>query len=68
MHSKAKCLDARAPKSNTGYWGPKLARNVARDSDVRKALHRMGWRVLVVWDCETNDLERLAAKLSRFLQ
>lgn len=66
QHSKAKCLDGRAPKSNIGYWGPKLEGNVARDKRNRAALMKAGWRVLVIWDCETQS-PRLKSKIERFL-
>ena len=53
QHAKARCLDGRRPKSNTGYWNPKLEGNVARDKRNRVALKKAGWDVLVIWDCET---------------
>ena len=67
MHIKATCLDARAPKSNTGYWTPKLARNVARDKEHATKLRRAGWRVLVIWDCETRDINKTAKRIGAFL-
>lgn len=67
MHPKAKCPDARLPKSNTAYWSPKLARNVARDRQHAKALKKLGWRVLVIWDCETRDPLKLGVRLTTFL-
>ncbi len=67
MHPKTTCRDARHPKSNTGYWSPKLARNAARDKEHTSALRKLGWRVLVVWDCETKDEARLGARLNSFL-
>lgn len=67
QHARASCLDGRRPKSNTGYWTPKLLRNVARDRDHRAALRKQGWHVLVVWECEAKDLARLSAKLAKFL-
>ena len=67
LHPKAACLDARVPKSNQDYWRPKLERNVARDKQNRRALARMGWKVLIVWDCETKNEERIARRLQRFL-
>jgi len=67
QHEKASCLDGRAPKSNTVYWGPKLARNVERDAVAQKALEHAGWRVLVIWECETRDLRELEEKIQRFL-
>ena len=67
MHPKKNCLDARAPKSNTGYWTPKLARNVARDKEHAAALRKLGWRVLTVWECEAKNEARLRARLVKFL-
>jgi DNA mismatch endonuclease, patch repair protein len=40
------------PRANSDYWGPKLARNVARDRAVGEALGRGGWEVLRVWEHE----------------
>ena len=44
------CL-GRAPKTNTQYWGPKIAGNRERDVRNEAALVEAGWRVLVVWEC-----------------
>ena len=52
QHAKEDCKDGRQPKSNTGYWSPKLARNVERDASNVAALQAAGWRVLVLWECE----------------
>ncbi|MCP1335163.1 very short patch repair endonuclease [Futiania mangrovi] len=67
QHDKAACLDGRVPKSNTAYWGPKLKRNVERDAAAQKALAEAGWRVLVVWECETRDQCLLESCLQSFL-
>ena len=67
MHPKASCVDARMPKSNTSYWLPKLQRNVARDKQNMRQLSKLGWKILVIWDCETKDLPALQVKVSRFL-
>ncbi|MDB4947516.1 MAG: very short patch repair protein [Gemmatimonadetes bacterium] len=38
------------PKVNTGYWGPKLERNVSRDRTTNEELRGAGWRVLRIWE------------------
>ena len=58
---------ARAPKTNEGYWRAKIARNVARDEKHRVALADMGWRSLVIWECELADEAALAARLRAFM-
>ena len=39
------------PSSNQEYWVPKINRNVERDQINQAELRKMGWRVLVVWEC-----------------
>lgn len=67
QHSSSTC-GARPPRSNRGYWIPKLKRNVERDIANRRRLRKLGWRVMVVWECQTRDNTQLAKRLSRFLQ
>ena len=40
------------PSSNQDYWRPKILRNVERDQLNRQELEAMGWKVIVVWECE----------------
>lgn len=64
---RAGCRGARRPKSNTGYWAEKLARNKARDAANLEKLQEMGWASLVVWECDLADAEAVAARLGAFL-
>lgn len=66
-HRHKNCRSCRLPKSKLDYWKPKLERNAQRDKDAVSRLRRSGWRVLVIWECETTDPERSAAKAARFL-
>jgi DNA mismatch endonuclease, patch repair protein len=68
QHAKKSCLDGRLPKSNREYWIPKLSRNVQRDKANRAALRKLGWRTLVVWECETKDAATLQRTLLKFLE
>lgn len=61
------CPAAARPRSRRAYWNAKLDRNVARDRRNRRLLRRSGWRVLVVWECQTRNNERLARRLAGFL-
>jgi DNA mismatch endonuclease, patch repair protein len=62
------CSKGRAPKSRLEYWGPKLVANRRRDERVIAELAELGWKVLIVWQCETKDVETLLEKLWVFLQ
>lgn len=40
------------PASSEEYWKKKILRNVERDEANAKALKELGWKVLIVWECE----------------
>ncbi|MBI1389667.1 MAG: DNA mismatch endonuclease Vsr [bacterium] len=56
------------PSSRTEYWTAKLDRNMARDRRNRRALKKQGWDVLVIWECQLKNEERLRARLAAFLR
>jgi len=58
---------SRLPKTNTEYWRRKIARNKERDRVRIEELRNLGWRVLVVWECETKDVDALRTRLEGFL-
>ena len=58
---------ARVPVQNRGYWTRKVARNIERDGKTRAALESLGWKSLVVWECEIKDKDRMRRVLRRFL-
>lgn len=66
-HSHPGCREGRVPSTNTAYWSEKLARNRERDASHARALRKMGWRVMVIWECQTTKPENLIRRLVRFL-
>lgn len=66
-HCHAGCKRSFHPKTNKEFWTPKLDRNVERDRDNQQRLGNLGWRLLVVWECEVGDKGALAARLKAFL-
>lgn len=66
-HEHPACLDGRTPRSNEGYWLPKLARTKERDAASLAALEAAGWKVLVIWECEVQNTEAVKARLVGFL-
>jgi DNA mismatch endonuclease (patch repair protein) len=65
-HSHDACRLASNPKSNKVYWTEKLRRNQSRDREKIALLCLMGFRVLVIWECEVRDGVRLGSALRRF--
>ena len=66
-HRHKGCAETTTPKTKTAFWRAKFAGNVERDIKAQRRLRRMGWRVKVIWQCQTRDEVRLTAKLQRFL-
>lgn len=66
-HHHHRCRDGRVPKSRVGYWSLKLRRNVERDGKSVQRLRRLGWKVMTVWECETDNVGVLGRRLLRFL-
>jgi len=60
-------LGRKTPDKNLDYWRPKLERNQARDTENELRLRALGWDVMVVWECQVGDLDRLRAELAGFL-
>ena len=66
-HQHEGCPNAARPSSNTEYWNKKLDRNMIRDRENVQKLAYLGWKVLVVWECEIKDREKLVERLKGFL-
>lgn len=65
MHS---CKRGRStPATNVAFWNAKRTRNRERDKRTLSMLRLAGWRVLVVWECQTREPVKLAERLSAFL-
>jgi DNA mismatch endonuclease (patch repair protein) len=68
-HQHQGCRDGRLPKSRLDYWGEKLRRNVLRDRNRVEQLLAMGWKVLIVWECEVHQqLDQVVATVVDVLQ
>ena len=62
-HRHPDCKKATTPSTNTSYWAEKFRRNVQRDKENQKKLGVMGWNVIVVWECEINNMNRRIKRL-----
>ncbi len=58
-HRHAGCPRASTPKTNVDFWLAKFAANVERDARQQAEISALGWRVVVVWECEARRPERL---------
>lgn len=66
-HGHKRCARSKRPATNHDFWTKKLDGNIGRDKRFQKVLVQMGWKVLVIWECETRKLGTLKRKLENFL-
>lgn len=67
-HGHDGCSRSSRPSSNVDYWDKKLDRNIERDRENKKELRKLGWKPLVIWECETKRYKHLLRKITRFLE
>jgi DNA mismatch endonuclease (patch repair protein) len=66
-HQHEGCKRRSVPKTNLNYWGPKLEKNIARQKEDVLALEGAGWKVIIIWECETKNRDCLSLKLKKLL-
>ena len=66
-HRHPGCKYAYTPKSRLDFWLPKLAKNVERDMKAKRALEVSGWRVSIIWECQTKNRDTLRAEIQKLI-
>lgn len=67
-HRHPNCKDATIPKTRTEFWQSKFAKNIANDKKNTQKLEEMGFRVLIIWECEINKhFDETVSKISRII-
>ncbi|MGG1921715.1 DNA mismatch endonuclease Vsr [Chryseobacterium sp. NRRL B-14798] len=51
-HYHKDCREGRIPATNSKFWEEKLSKNIDRDEKYIKELQQLGWKVIVIWECE----------------
>ena len=67
-HRHDGCPRTTTPRTRTSFWQDKFESNVARDRMTLTKLGGLGWEAMIVWECETTDLETLTPRLVEFLR
>lgn len=67
-HRHENCRRNRTPKSRREFWDAKLEKNRLRDLETQSKLQALGWDVLVVWECETEEAAGLPGRIMSFLE
>ncbi len=66
-HGHEECSKSKRPDENQSFWNNKLNDNIKRDRRNIQHLKDLGWDVLVIWECETRNVQKLSKKLEDFL-
>lgn len=67
-HRHKGCKRCTTPSTNKEYWLPKLQRNINKDLENRRQLRKLGWKPVIVWECEIKNTDKLTKKLKVSLQ
>lgn len=63
-HRHRKCRQASVPKTRVKFWKEKFEKNQDRDRKNECELRKLGWKVIVIWECEVlRNPEKIARKL-----
>lgn len=64
-HHHTSCRLGTTPRRNASFWKMKFVANRARDTRKIRELRSLGFRVLVVWQCQTANPKALVLRLSK---
>jgi DNA mismatch endonuclease, patch repair protein len=66
-HGHLNCNRSKRPKTNIDFWNKKIEGNISRDKIILGNLKKLGWRVLVIWQCQIKDQVIIKTILEDFL-
>ena len=62
-HRHENCKYASNPKTRKEFWNKKFTENKKRDSEIQEKIKILDWRSVVIWECETKNIENLRDKI-----
>ena len=66
-HGHKGCSKAIKPSTNKDFWNTKIEKNRIRDKKVQETLKEIGWKVIVIWECQLRNQELLKQTLSKVI-
>ncbi len=64
-HRHRDCTKAYTPKTRSEFWQKKFTDTLARDERNFNELSNLGWRVVVIWECQTTNSDELSQLIDR---
>ena len=62
-HRHENCKYASTPKTRKEFWNKKFTTNIDRDLVIQNKIKNLNWRSIVIWECETKNMENLRYKI-----
>ena len=62
-HRHENCKYASTPKTRKEFWNKKFEENIQRDLEIQDKIKNLNWRSVVIWECETKNIENLRDKI-----
>jgi DNA mismatch endonuclease, patch repair protein len=62
------CQRGRRPGSNKSYWVGKIEGNIRRDARIARKCRQMGWKRIVVWQCQLRQPEKVQQRVVKLLE
>lgn len=66
-HRHRGCPRASMPGTRAAFWRSKFDRNVERDAEATRKLRKFGWRVMIIWECQTKRASVLRGLVKRIV-
>ena len=68
-HRHKNCIEASRPKTNSDYWEIKINKNIERDKKHTKEIKKLGWEVIIIWECSVhNEIENNIILINKLIK
>lgn len=62
------CKKGKLPSSNIDFWRKKISNNKSRDDKNSDLLIKLGWKVIIIWQCEISNVNNREIRLEFLLE
>ncbi|MBO4975184.1 MAG: DNA mismatch endonuclease Vsr [Bacteroides sp.] len=62
------CKKGKLPSSNIDFWKKKISNNKSRDDKNSDLLIKLGWKVIIIWQCEISKIDDRIKILNKLLE
>lgn len=62
------CKAGKLPETNKEFWGNKINSNIERDKKNQHKLEKLGWKIIIIWQCKLKNKKMMTKKLKEIEQ